>query len=131
MPLASDIYDRLADQLGAAVAQIFDTKLPDGYRVGATPIIVYRRLGSAPTRTLAGTIAMQRTLVQVSVQCSEAGLTAGRAVREQVVDALNNYRSSFIQATWFEADLGELPPSLEVPAYQIPIDFTFLHPQAH
>ena len=124
MAIEGDIYDRLASQLGASVAAIYDTTRPEGEVLGALPVVVFQRISSDSTSVLPGPMALRETAFQVTVYCSEGFLTAGRAVREAVITALHNYRAGVFKGARHVNDF-EVPPSEDIPEYQIPIDFTF------
>jgi len=124
MPIESEIYDRLVDQLAASVDAVYDTIRPDGLVLGALPIVVFQRIVSTPISTLSGTLAFQQPNFQISVYCSPAALTAGRGVRAATIAALHNFRAGSIKGSWLVSDL-EIPPTPEIPEFHIPIDFIF------
>lgn len=124
MSIESEIYDRLAAQLGSTVDAIYDTVRPEGEDLGAKPIVVFQRVSSSPTTVIQGDMVLRETGFQVTVFCSDLDVTTGRSVREAVIAALHNYRAGIFKASRYVNDF-EVPPSVEIPEYQLPIDFTF------
>jgi hypothetical protein len=116
---------RLVDQLGGAVAGVFDTKLDDGY-VLTDPVVIVQSIDDIPEIAIDGAIVMQTARWQISIRSTD--LLAARGVKLLVVQALHGYSDGAIIRCDYEAAHGEIFEPDVIPfEYHIPVDFMILH----
>lgn len=118
--MIKELYDCIAAVPG--VSAVFDTKVPDAYRLN-TPVVVVSNISDVPTTEISGTIDCIDTRITCEVQALKLG--DARTIKQRLIAALNGWSGGPIGVVVFESGGPELYDGTIVPPrYCLPVDFT-------